>query len=563
MERWFKWSIKLLSCAVFLLVQSSTAQAVDYKVTNEVDISGNIVLPNNKYLRGDAFFELTMSPEHLKRAEGSCPGLKHRGMTAFKLVGGSEEWERSFASQQAQTNPYGISFKRSDGSYSGIFVNPAGSPQTIGGVTTWIYGYGFGNMIFEFSTKGWRGGDYTLIGFMNDGCRDYSMVTKKFTLPEIPKTQLKCQFPNSSYQNELFQVICSSSLDLAANGVLVEVKEGNSWSKLASEVAVGQTHTFKAVKLEKLGTSELRVRLVGIQDTIQDSVSDSSFIQVNPAKLDLTPYLEIAKSSKESPAQIQMNTGNNALTATLQSSNTPNGPWSDEGPIRSAETTSKNIPFGHWVRVVYEGNSAINKGISEPFQVLITPKLSCNFPGSITSGKKFQTTCSSNQNLQATPITLQYQDSFGNWVSVDKGSIGGTKKTFTYALTGQGTQKLRIRSEGLRDFYTAFASNVSQVKFIAAKSSSTTSSGPGSGAIPRGKVDKSSNAYKFMFTFGQNLSAKSLATDSALSQCLSAKNSGLVKVRGIPTYLGPQATQIQSYLKTASGFQGCLDGFGS
>jgi hypothetical protein len=331
---------------------------------------------------------------------------------------------------------------------------------------------------------------------------------------------------------------------------------------LATEVATGRAFTFKSVQLDNLGKAEVRARLVGIQDTIQDSVSDSSFVQVNPPKLNLKPYLEIAKSSKESPAQIQMDTGNNSLTATLQSSITPNGPWRDEGPIRSAETTSKNILFGQWVRVVYEGNSAINKGVSEPFQVLITPKVSCSFPSSITSGKKFQVTCTGNQNLQATPITLQYQDSFGNWVAVDKGSIGGTKKSFTYALTGQGTQKLRIRSEGLRDFYTAFNSNVSQVKFIAAKSNSSYKSGPGSGAVPKGKVDKGSNAYQYMYNFGQNLSLNSLASDSALSQCLSAKNSGLIKVRGIPQYLGVQATQIQSYLKTASGFQGCLDGFG-
>jgi hypothetical protein len=306
---------------------------------------------------------------------------------------------------------------------------------------------------------------------------------------------------------------------------------------------------------------ELRARLAGIQDTIQDSISDTSYVQVNPPKLNIKPFLELSKSTKEEPVQIKMATGNNMIVATLQSAISPNGPWQDQGQIRSTESVSRNVPFGNWIRVVYEGNSAINEGNSEPFQVLITPRVICSFPNSVSSGKKFQATCSSNQKLQAVQITLQYLDSSNNWVSISKGSMSGVKTNFSYLLEGQGAQKLRIRSEGLRDFYTAFNSNVSQVKFIAAKLNSTSESGPGIGAVPKGKVDKGSNAYKYMYNFGQNLSLNSLASDTAISQCLSAKNSGLVKVRGIPQYLGVQATQIQSYLKTASGFQGCLDGF--
>ena len=130
-------------------------------------------------------------------------------------------------------------------------------------------------------------------------------------------------------------------------------------------------------------------------------------------------------------------------------------------------------------------------------------------------------------------------------------------------MDGLGNQKLRIQSDGLRDFYSVFASNISSVNFIAAKSkASSSSSDLGRGSIPKGAVDKGSNSYKLMFNFGGNVAVNSLATDSALSQCISAKNSGIVRVRGIPQYLGMQAVQIQSYLSTASGFQGCLDGFG-
>jgi hypothetical protein len=176
---------------------------------------------------------------------------------------------------------------------------------------------------------------------------------------------------------------------------------------------------------------------------------------------------------------------------------------------------------------------------------------------------KFKVNCTSNQALQKTPINLQYLNSPGNWVSISKGLGSGSKQSYSFELEGLGNQKLRIQSDGLKDFYSVFASNVSSVVFTAEKSqASSTSSDLGRGSIPKGAVDKGSNSYKLMVNFGRNVAANSLATDSALSQCISAKNSGIVRVRGIPQYLGVQAVQIQSYLSTASGFQGCLDGFG-
>ena len=79
---------------------------------------------------------------------------------------------------------------------------------------------------------------------------------------------------------------------------------------------------------------------------------------------------------------------------------------------------------------------------------------------------------------------------------------------------------------------------------------------------PVGKVDKKSNAYKTMYTVGQNFARVSMASDTGKSQCLSAMATGIIKSRGIPQYLGVQARQLQSFLSTPSGFQGCLDGFG-
>ena len=81
-------------------------------------------------------------------------------------------------------------------------------------------------------------------------------------------------------------------------------------------------------------------------------------------------------------------------------------------------------------------------------------------------------------------------------------------------------------------------------------------------AVPKGKADKSSNAYKKMFNVGKNFARVITNSDTALSQCTSALRTGAINANGHIQYLGVQARMIQSFLKTASGFQGCKDGFG-
>jgi len=80
--------------------------------------------------------------------------------------------------------------------------------------------------------------------------------------------------------------------------------------------------------------------------------------------------------------------------------------------------------------------------------------------------------------------------------------------------------------------------------------------------VPTGKIDKSSFAYKKMVAVGKNFKKISLPSETGKTQCTSALQSGIIRANGIPKYLGVQATFIQSYLATASGFQGCIDGFG-
>lgn len=533
------------------------------KVTNEIDVTPNLVMPSSKSLRGETLFELTMSDAHLERASGSCPGLRSSGGTAFKIIGKDKEWEESLISSQAVVaRENGGIVALINGQYFSQFVNPFG-PWTINGISTLIYAQGYGKKTaLKFKTNGWKGGEYTLIGFVSDGCRDFSMVTTKLVLPEIPRPELDCKAPESTFVGDKFEVTCSSTVDLSANGAVIQLKSRDGWQESTSMVASGKKFTFQSVQTKEAGVIEMRVVVNGILDQLQDSVSATFFIQSNPQKLSVTPTLVISKSDKVSPASILMNSGNNFLDATLQSSKSPNGPWNDIAKIKSNSALRQDLAFGSWVRVQYQGNTAINAGVSDPYQILITPTFNCWFPSKIKTGQAFEVTCKANQRLQATPISLQYLNSGDNWVTVSKGSASGSEPKFSFNLEGQGRQKLRIRSDGLRDYYTAFVSNIVSVEFSGTSGGSSGSSKSSSGSVPKGKVDKASNAYKLMRNFGENVALNSLASDSAKSQCLSAKNSGLVKVRGVPQYLGAQAKQIQSYLNTASGFQGCLDGFG-
>ncbi len=567
MSRNKAWVIPL----AFLLLtnvsmEQSRAEILDNKVTNEINLLTKLTLPDNKSKRGETEFELVMSDAHFERSQATCPGSRYGGQTAFKVIGASEDWEKSISSSNTNSiaSPFGTVLMSFNGSYASQFVNPNGSPTKIGGVTTWIYANGFAKQVaLKFKTNGWKSGEYTLIGFLDDGCRGFSMVTLRMTLPEIPKTQIACQAPDSVFAGDSFKIGCSSTLDLAANGVVLEQKVGSDWQTVSEALATGMKFNFDSVRVSDVKLLEFRVRLIGIQDQLEDSTSLSFYIQSNAAKLTIRPVLELSKNSEKQQATVRFNSGNYGLSGTIQSAKSPNGPWKDVSQISSTSQVKLDLPFGTWVRVGFEGNTSINSGSTDPYQILITPILKCTFPSKIESGVKFKVICTSNQILQKTPINLQYLNSSGNWVSISKGLGSGAKQSFTFQLDGLGNQKLRIQSEGLKDAYSVFSSNISAVGFTAAKSkSSTPSADLGSGSIPKGAVDKKSNSYELMFNFGGNVAAGSLATDSALAQCVSAKNSGIVRVRGIPQYLGVQAVQIQSYLNTASGFQGCLDGFG-
>ena len=565
MKKVLKVSNSLLALTCLFLPNSlinPQGAVADQKVTNEIDVQSRLTVPNSKSQRGETSFELTISDAHFERSQGSCAGQRWGGATAFKVIGKDGAWEESLQTRNFQQSPNGqILYLGSNGQFLSMYSD---SQLKIGGINTAIISLGYAKKaIFNFKTNGWKGGEYTLIGFVSDGCRDFSMVTTKLVLPEIPKPELDCKAPESTFVGDKFEVTCSSTVELGANGAVIQFKSREGWQELASMVVTGKKFTIQNIQTKEAGVIEMRVVLNGILDQIQDSVSKTLFIQSNPAKLTVNPTLIISKSSKERPVSISMNSGNNTIDATLQGSKSPNGPWSDIAKIKSNAALSRDLAFGSWVRVQYEGNTAVNAGVSDPYQILITPTFNCSFPSKIKTGQAFQVTCKANQSLQATPISLQYLNSTDNWVAVSKGSASGSEPRFSFKLEGQGRQKLRIRSDGLRDYYTVFVSNIASVDFSGVSGSSSGSSKSGSNSVPKGKVNKKSREYKTMFTVGQNFASVSMATDSAMSQCKSAMSTGLIKARGIPQYLGVQARQIQSYLKTPSGFQGCIDGFNS
>lgn len=85
---------------------------------------------------------------------------------------------------------------------------------------------------------------------------------------------------------------------------------------------------------------------------------------------------------------------------------------------------------------------------------------------------------------------------------------------------------------------------------------------PYKAGMPKGNVDKKSQIYKTSLNFGKNFRAVSLAGETGVKQCNRAQSTGVILANGRPFHLGKQAPLVISYLRTASGYRGCLDGFG-
>jgi hypothetical protein len=206
--------------------------------------------------------------------------------------------------------------------------------------------------------------------------------------------------------------------------------------------------------------------------------------------------------------------------------------------------------------------------ISSEMNVEVLPApytVKCSAPTAVRANEYLEVSCLSSGNINGAFTHLQ-SFSNGKWVNVmDSEWVDDNVRFSNISYSKAGTSTLRVVTDAESGKYLGYTSASLTIKVSAPKTTSSggnSSGGSGNSGAPSGKVDKTSNAYKTMFNVGKNFAKVSLANDTAASQCGSARNSGLIRAGGVPQYLGVQARMIQSYLNTASGWRGCIDGFG-
>ena len=78
---------------------------------------------------------------------------------------------------------------------------------------------------------------------------------------------------------------------------------------------------------------------------------------------------------------------------------------------------------------------------------------------------------------------------------------------------------------------------------------------------PSPSIVVSKNKYQYISDLAKAWAAGSTNGESALKQCTSARDTGLVYKKGKATALGSKAAELRRDLKTYPGFKACLDGF--
>jgi hypothetical protein len=201
-------------------------------------------------------------------------------------------------------------------------------------------------------------------------------------------------------------------------------------------------------------------------------------------------------------------------------------------------------------------------------------QVKCSGPTTANANSTILFKCEANQKLKSSGselISIYYKSTNGLWTwfddvwDIDDYMTWQTKAYFTinalndfgkdWNYNGSKIQLFRWeQSKEGSDTETLWVSNIIKVS-VKGKGSS--------GSAPQGTINRKSNSYKLMYNVGKNIARVSTPSDSAKSQCTSAKNSGFIKQNGRMNHLGSQFSFIQSHLRTASGYQGCIDGFNS
>jgi hypothetical protein len=213
-----------------------------------------------------------------------------------------------------------------------------------------------------------------------------------------------------------------------------------------------------------------------------------------------------------------------------------------------------------------ELTNKFKESISPEINIQVTPgpySVKCSWPNAVRAGQFFQVSCLATNDIDGAFAHLQSLSN-GKWTNIEDVEWSGTSVSFSnlsFSKTGTGT--MRVVTDAQAGKYIGYTTSNFKIEVSAQKNSSSSGGSSSAGTkTPSGKVDKTSNAYKTMFNVGKNFAKVSMANDTAISQCGSALRTGMIRARGIPQYLGAQTQMIQSYMKTASGWRGCLDGFG-
>ena len=426
----------------------------------------------------------------------------------------------------------------------------------------------------SIDTKGWAPGNYpvTISGVTYDSgdCGTTQNASMVIVIPPLVTPVIECAFSKNLTirTGDSVSAECASTVPLNNLQLVLQSNKFGKWIDSANQVlATSNKFTIPELPTDTPGGISVRLSSEGVQDQLTPFVSQVLSYKVLPALEKIDFNLSLSKFSSLGDSQLKLAWPNSFDLAgekfKVVVSSFPVGPWSE---IKSGTFSASVVdiavsePKGTWLKVTYAGNSQNAPAESNILQIVETPIIRCSLP---TSGKvdvKLTGTCTSNIKMLKTSFIFEV-DLGSGWQENGPGSISGMKTSITLTPGSSGTIKLRIKSEGLIDSYGPFTSNVVTVKVPEPASSSSGGNG-GSIPIPKGKVDKTSNAYKTMKTVGGNFAKVSLPSDTAMSQCASAMRTGFIKADGRPYYLGAQARMLQSYLRTPSGFQGCLDGFG-
>ena len=422
----------------------------------------------------------------------------------------------------------------------------------------------------SISTQGWAPGSYpvTISGgsltFRPEECGVVTPATMTIVIPPLITPKISCTAISSApiRKGDGVDAICNSDYYLTNIPMEIQTNTAGAWIDSGQQIlANGNQFHVSGIPTKFVGGNSLRLASVGVADKIAAFYTEIFAYQVLPALAPADVKIALQKSVSDGPFTINIlgaQALNPGLELTLKSSNAPGGPWNIEKRFQSGDlkSLSVNKPKGSWLILSSAANEQYASTDSQPIQLLNTPSVTCSIASRIKAGSKVTGKCVSPSTLLSTPITYESNGGQG-WENIGEGTFSGKSNTFSFTAASPGIFQLRVTSVGLSGNYAAFTSNIMNVQVLNNPSSSS-----GTAQKPSGKVDKTSNVYKTMFNVGRNFAKVSMANDSASSQCSSALKTGMIRANGIPQYLGVQARALQSYLQTASGYQGCLDGFG-